>query len=618
MSWEISVVNQEVILQLSVEEGTASENRVAAEAAATVATAQAGIATTKASEANQSKIDAGTFAVASATSAGQALTYKNEAGEMVTSISSFIPSQNTINDINYTAISKLNGDFYTVKGFYRHTSNTLISNAGFKTTELIKFTKGETLTANLTSTNASAPNILFLNASKVLISFLTFSSGQNPIVINSANTPDGTAFIALNAFTSNTDTWVEINSKPDFDRRITTQDASILYLQNQDKLVTGISFNKIGYVNKTNGNLDVNASFRSTDYIPFVSGDRIDAFNTVKSASLSNINFYTSAKTFISGLDFAGANSDPIQVDSSNTPANTSFVIINSSANPLGYYILNGKKDLKKISDEFILNNFNSRKWCSIGDSLTAAGIWQNEVDFLFRTVGYVRGVGSSAVSTNFTGVAIKPSGECINRRPLYGSDALFNTALANAGYTNLVTTPTWQVYAANPAGYTLPAGSYFLIDSQGSSLDRAATIPIDSKFVAVMFGTNDAVGGMSSNLGTVDEVGGTSFLGNYKLMLDRIHTRVPSAKIILCIPPKMTSENSSFTRTSQGIQFDILRQGIRDLGSTYGYEVIDFTKVLNLKNPNRIADGIHPNNTGYQYMGKYFAQKLMSINYNY
>jgi len=71
MSWEISVVNQEVILQLSVEEGTASEARVAAVAAATVATSQAGIATQKAT-------DAETFATASATSAGQALGYKNE------------------------------------------------------------------------------------------------------------------------------------------------------------------------------------------------------------------------------------------------------------------------------------------------------------------------------------------------------------------------------------------------------------------------------------------------------------------------------------------------------------------------------------------------------------
>lgn len=520
--------------------------------------------------------------------------------------------------------SRVSGDYYTYEGVYvSGSTQELISNVNWRCTEFIPFIDGNiaTISAGFTA-SASAPNVLFYDSDKNFISYLTFGSSTNPYTLEESNTPTNTAFIRVNNNHSvDTEGYIEINGSKGVIPEIVSVKEYTSQVGSDLEDVQGNSFRVVGYIHKDTGILvSAATAWRCTDFIPISQSDLIYAFNTFKATSVYNAVFYDSSKGFISSLDFA-SNINPIRLDGSNIPASAAYVRFNSQDGLNPFFIKNGQKDLKIISDNFVPNFFNGKKWASLGDSLTAAsgGLWQEEVDFQLGTVRYVRGVGSSSVSTSFNQVAVKPDGEYIDRRTNYASDAEFETALANAGYTNLVTDPTWNAYALDPGSYSLPAGSYFLIVSQGSSQDRVDTIPLDTQVVSVMFGTNDASAGMGTNVGSVDDLGGVSFLGNYRLMLDRIHTRVPSAKIILCIPPKRELEFSVYTRITYGVEFDYLREAIRELGRIYGYEVIDFSNVINFRNlGDRLQDGTHPTPDGYRMMGRYFAQRLMSINSTY
>lgn len=518
----------------------------------------------------------------------------------------------------YSRSGKFDGDYYFLNGYVLYSSGCFSVNSTFKCTGFIKLNQSDTLQAANTLGNSTSYNdINFFDSNFNFISGLSFTTNQRPFTVNSANIPANTAYCLLNALSSSSGNWVKINGEDNLTTKTESLKNSLTYFQLQDRYITGNFFN-IGFYANITGGLTAVAAFKCTDYIDLVQTDEIQVFGTYgNNTSVFNVTFYDSLKARISGLYFTSNQSVSVILNSSNIPANTAFVRFNALTDNLNtWFIKNGVKDLKQISLRSVLNYWYLKKWCSFGDSITALTDWQNFVKLILNTKNYVRGVGSSAMTTSFPNVAVRPDGTYINRRSLYATDIDFQNALAAQGFTNQVTNPTWHEYALSPSSYTLPIGSYFLITSQASSQDRVDTIPKDSQVVSIMFMTND----MAATVGTIDDYANGTFYGEYRILLDRIKTRVPDAKIILCIAPKGVPEYNSSThlRTSEGILKDNLREAIYQLGKIYGYNVIDFSKGINFNNLDKLSDDYHPNINGQKIMSEIFALQADRINTYY
>jgi hypothetical protein len=526
------------------------------------------------------------------------------------------------NKLNENLI-KIFGDYFIKTGFFfNKTTGAYVALANAKSTGYINFIQGETLFATGTLKSTSFSNITFLTSSKTIISSIDLPSNQPTLSVNSTNTPSNTAFVVLNANISDV-TKLNINDNNALTEAIETN-VNAIGLVSSDSLfykqrISGY-FTEAGYRSLT-GVFVPFSSLRSTKLIPFVVGNNLVAVNTAKGGSYANINFYNSSGAHIS---FISNNSNILTliVNSANTPINTAFITLNEGLSKPVELRINYLTDLNNVSKVLVGHQWNNRKWTSFGDSITAAGSYQSYIVREIACLSTVRGVGSSSVTADFTGVAIQPNGEYIDRLSNYSSDLDFTNALSAAGFTNEVTTPTWLNYSVNPSGFTLPANSYFKISAQASGQERINTLPIDSEAVTVMFGTNDEKN--DAYIGNINDYGDgaggltKNFIGSYRLMLKRIKTRCPNAKIIIIIPPKKTSEYN-FTnnlRTAEGISFDNFRDAIRLICSTYGHEVIDTTKELNFTNiQTLLTDGTHPTQSGYKAMGELISRKFSDIN---
>lgn len=515
-------------------------------------------------------------------------------------------------------IGAIDGSYYRNVGAYMNISGNYVTNqTAFKITGFIKLTQSDTIEAGGTSGNGTSYyDINFFDSNKQFISGLNFTSNQRPFTLGSAQIPANTAFCVLNSLAATTTDYIKINGKANFDERLESLSSDVENLSLSNRNVTGNWFQYVGQYLNTSGNLVTNAPFKCTDFIELTQSDEAKVWGTYgNNTSVFDVLFFDSSKTVI-GMLYYASNQRPFILNESNIPANTAYMRLNSLvATTESYFVKNRYKDLKLLSQRSLINYWFGKKWTSLGDSITALSGWQRSVSFLLGTTEYVRGVGSSAMTSNFTGVAVEPDGTYIDRRPLYASDQDFLDALALKGFTNEVTSPTWNDYAANPGGYTLPAESYFLIGSQGSSQDRVNTIPLDSEIVSIMFMTNDMFG--SATVGNIDDYDNGTFIGEYRRCLDLIDARVPNAKVVLCIAPKASSEYDSGNniRTATGFLGDNLRQAIRDISDAYGYPLVDFSKGINFKNLDKLSDGIHPNTNGQNIMSEIFALTVNNIN---
>lgn len=247
------------------------------------------------------------------------------------------------------------------------------------------------------------------------------------------------------------------------------------------------------------------------------------------------------------------------------------------------------------------------KKIATYGDSLTAANGFQPVIANEISATVYVRGCGSSAVSFSIGLMAVKPDGSYISRRNVFASDALFDADILAQGFTNLVTSPSWVTYSASPSSYTLPNNSFFKIETKGSSIERVATIPLDSDYVLVMYSNDLGV----TSVGVVDNYNDGTYAGEFRLMLQNIENRVPNAKVIIMVPPKRTVEISGTTRSAAGVISDNIREMTRSIANVYGYEMIDHSKSINLLSLNLLSDGVHPTTAGYNVMGRYILKTL-------
>ena len=525
---------------------------------------------------------------------------------------------------SYVSIDKLNkeiyGDYYIFKNTYMRNNGVYTSLASYDCTSFIPFVNGSTLVALGTSGGGSFYRATFFDANFTINGYFNPGSSVEILSINSSNTPPNTAFVVLNSASSTEATrYVYVNSVKSIKERLVSLEAATDVLNSNTRNLTG-QFTDVGYRNLA-GVLTSNTSYRSTPLIPFTELDTVFALKTTKGASLADINFYDVNKAVLSYYQ-KPSNLMILKYSPGNIPAGTKYISLNSLSSDMPDLRINRITDLHNLSKHQVLHQLFGKKWVSYGDSITEAGYYQSIVVEILGCNSEVRGCGSSSVTANFFGMAVKPDGKYIDRRQNYTSDTDFTTALVSAGYTNLVTSPTWIDYSNNPTGYTLPANSYFIINTQASHQERINTIPTDADVITVLYGTNDEKN--NAFIGSINDYGdgagglAKNFIGSYRLMLKKIKLRAPKAKIILIIPLKKESEYDYINniRTSEGEIFDNFRSAILSIGSNYGYEVIDASKALNFDNiRDQLADGIHPNQIGYRTLGEMISFKLSNIN---
>ena len=409
---------------------------------------------------------------------------------------------------------------------------------------------------------------------------------------------------------------------------------------------TGSYFTEAGYI-RDDGAPDSNVNFRHTKFIPFTENDTLQAVGTSGSTGFSDILFYNSSYVLISFIKVTSNQSSLyLYKELGDTPATTAYVILNAAITNYTSINLNLVSNLSGL----VRHNWGGRIVTFFGDSIT--GFWTGETynqgfgqkaSAIMKSTSVIRAIGSTALtfSSENDGAAVTPDGFYLIRRSGYASDQSFEDALAALGYTNHVTNPTWVTYSNNPSAHTLPASSYFLLEStQASSQSRVNTIPVNSDIVSVMFGTNDTKtyddNGVEKPLydeiGSIDDYGDNSgsggiksFIGSFRQMINLIENRISQTekfgggRLVICIPPKKKFEfDTPFTggRLVEGIAFDAFRDAIRLIGKVYGYEVIDFSLCINHRNLYKLTtDGVHPTlEIGIREMASFYANKASNI----
>ena len=314
------------------------------------------------------------------------------------------------------------------------------------------------------------------------------------------------------------------------------------------------------------------------------------------------------------------------------------------------------------IYDCCITGNENSglplltKKWTSLGDSLTDGGGWQLYAQELTGAFPYIRGVGASSIIGDMFPCWINPvTNEHItnilyNAYPPNLDVSTLNNYNDNCVMFKGIFTSKWDIDRLIPSpqkgdyiwwakGDFIPVynrryynGSswvdlddtvvddnegilYKTINGRISCEDRVNLIPEDSDIITIMAGTND--GGEAGN---VDDYNENTFIGYYRRMIDLIYQRCPKATVIVCLFPKAGSEYdfSNKKLTSSGVKKQEYRDLLVEICKKYGYLLIDMQPASNFQNMSQYMhdDLVHPTDDGHKYWAKIFtAQLLKCIN---
>lgn len=234
--------------------------------------------------------------------------------------------------------------------------------------------------------------------------------------------------------------------------------------------------------------------------------------------------------------------------------------------------------------------NWSSKKMCSYGDSITAQDLYQpTAMTMLGITSHYLRGVGGSRIQDS------DYSGEVTEKLTFYVN--------ADGTYNNRPTRFGGSVDEA-PAGTTEIYGNMV-------TQNRIDTIPTDTELLLICGGANDI-----TTLGTLAdaEAEDTTFYAAYKLMLTRIHARIPDARVILIGYPFHKTADL-VTSLTEG--YHLRRNAIKEIGEAYGYPYIDLRMLCGWNTLNAddfLYDNIHLDVAGGVRVGEVVAGFLKTI----
>lgn len=337
-------------------------------------------------------------------------------------------------------------------------------------------------------------------------------------------------------------------------------------LCNEDKL-------QIGRLNGSTGVFDVaQTTYKTTDYMPVTVGNYIIPCYSISNViGYNNVCFYNESLVFISGT-FTGTTAVLI-------PTNAKYARVSWSDGYLvtGYLYVEDKATntssgyvpfYEKINS--VLNRitgYESKKLVTYGDSITAQGEWQQVVIdyFCFSTHGNY-GLGGALV----TGASDSTT-------------AMFSDSRINA-------------------------------------------IPTNTEVVIFMGGVNDSA--VSTPIGNLGNLITTEFKGAYSLVIEKLQTRCPNAKII-CMTPTFHSNYSqvdAYGMPSNSLGFNVKDYGtaVIDVCRYYGVECIDVhgksgINKLNFKTylKDDIGDTdkrVHPNALGGQLISNVVINNLPNL----
>ncbi|MBQ9374997.1 MAG: hypothetical protein IJU04_01485 [Ruminococcus sp.] len=252
-----------------------------------------------------------------------------------------------------------------------------------------------------------------------------------------------------------------------------------------------------------------------------------------------------------------------IETNPFTTPANCEYIFLPSRNSFINYKLEKGSDftgyvpyGLKQDYPEYYKSPFKDKKFCAVGDSITAG------------QTSYVRGI---VLKTG-----MKMLFDVNNPTAIPGSTV---TKYGNGDTTR-------EDYMCSTA--------------------RVNAIPQDSEVILIMGGTND----YNATIGTLDgDHVETTFYGALQLMLDRIYARCPNADIFLCEMPYKLNET--------GIpHFEQRQQAIRDVAYKYGYPLLN-TRAEGVNELNYTIyrqDGVHPNEAGRERLASLFAGQMKSF----
>lgn len=183
-----------------------------------------------------------------------------------------------------------------------------------------------------------------------------------------------------------------------------------------------------------------------------------------------------------------------------------------------------------------------------------------------------------------------------------------------------------WQAYVASYFGcsfYNRGVGGTTVTQVNSSTNHMSAdirieTIPTDSDVILVFGGHNDW-SSASINMGDIktDELSeSVSFKAAFALMLKKIQTRCPSAKIITMTPVGGRTEEAAINQDKQFYIRDLcmtdFANAVKEVSAYYGIPCIDINAnsgINTLNHTTYIADLIHPNVEG----GKLIANEVIN-----
>lgn len=147
---------------------------------------------------------------------------------------------------------------------------------------------------------------------------------------------------------------------------------------------------------------------------------------------------------------------------------------------------------------------------------------------------------------------------------------------------------------------------------SKAFSYDRYSKMADNIDYLTIFFGWNDFA---YCNLGTIDDTQNNTFYGAWNFVLPYLIKKYPKTKIGLIIPYGTNAEWRNAVRLvakKWGLPYlDLMSEGT-PLFFEKEYEVN--AEIIALRKSTFLADAVHPNNTGYEYLSTIFENWIKSL----
>lgn len=194
----------------------------------------------------------------------------------------------------------------------------------------------------------------------------------------------------------------------------------------------------------------------------------------------------------------------------------------------------------------------------------------------------------------------------------------------ASQGYTAYETPiiKGFQSYVVNEFNCSLDnfgVGGATILDEFNNIMNRDYS---NYDLVTIGFGTNDAR--TSVALGILGSYSDTSFdtttyTGAYRRIIEHMLSDNPNIKIVLLTPPQRHNINNFGTDTpnANGDTLKDFANRIKEIAKLYSLIVCDFFNESEINQVNlyqKSIDGVHPNNSGYENMGKLLCNTLLKF----